>query len=86
MNPGVALTSGVVAELAVAVPLGASGVLLLREGVERGLRGGLPAATAVVAAVPAGRSLRRFAVFFGLTLVNPAGASAVRPWACSGGS
>ena len=125
-----ALASGVVAGLAVAVPLGAIGLLLLREGVERGLRGGLPAATAVAAVdtlyaavavvlgafaaplvvqwdpwpalaggvillvlaaaglarslkrgsaparpaavVPAGSGLWRFAVFFGLTLVNPA--------------
>ena len=146
MNPGMALASGLVAGLAVAVPLGAIGVLLLREGLERGLRGGLPAAAAVAAvdllyaaaavalgAVaaplvarwdpwpalaggaallaiagaglarglrrgsapagaagvvrgrlparpagvvrgvgPAGRGLRRFGMFFGLTLVNPA--------------
>ncbi|WP_077490754.1 hypothetical protein [Sinomonas mesophila] len=147
MNPGLALASGLAAGLAVAVPLGAVGVLLIREGIERGLRGGLPAATAVAAVdllyaaaavvlgavaaplvahwdpypalaggaallaiaaaglarslsrgsapsgtaavlrsgpqaaglpeqaaagVPVGRCLRRFAMFFGLTLVNPA--------------
>ena len=41
------LLSGAVAGLALAAPLGAIGVLLLQEGVTRGLRGGLPAAAAV---------------------------------------
>ena len=133
MNPGVAFASGLAAGFAVAVPLGAIGVLLVREGISRGLRGALPAATAVAAVLGAlaaplvarwgpwpglagggallalaamglarslrrgsapagaaavvrgssapsgsaavlrpGRGLQRFAMFFGLTLVNPA--------------
>jgi arginine exporter protein ArgO len=39
--------AGVLAGLAIALPLGAIGVLILREGVERGLRPALVAATAV---------------------------------------
>lgn len=47
MDIPLALLSGIVAGLALAVPLGAIGVLLIQEGVTRGLRHGLPAATAV---------------------------------------
>lgn len=47
MDIPLALLSGIVAGLALAVPLGAIGVLLVQEGVTRGLRQGLPAATAV---------------------------------------
>lgn len=43
----VSLVSGAVAGLALAVPLGAIGILLLQEGASRGLRRGLPAAAAV---------------------------------------
>lgn len=39
--------AGLVAGLAVAVPLGAIGVLLIQEGIARGFRAGLPAASAV---------------------------------------
>lgn len=42
-----ALLSGSVAGLVLAAPLGAIGVLLVREGVTRGLRRGLPGAAAV---------------------------------------
>lgn len=42
-----ALLAGSVAGLALAAPLGAIGILLLQEGVTRGLRRGLPAAAAV---------------------------------------
>ncbi|SDZ31999.1 LysE family transporter [Herbiconiux ginsengi] len=41
--------SGLVAGLALAAPLGAIGVLLIQEGIARGLRHGLPAAGAVAA-------------------------------------
>ena len=41
------LLAGSLAGLAVAAPLGAIGILLLQEGMTRGLRGGLPAAAAV---------------------------------------
>ncbi len=41
------LLSGVLAGLALAVPLGAIGVLLIQEGITRGLRRGLPGAAAV---------------------------------------
>lgn len=59
------LLTGVIAGLAVAAPLGAIGVLLVQEGLTRGLRRGLPAAGAVatvdtlycVAAVIAGSIL-----------------------------
>ncbi|NYF09731.1 arginine exporter protein ArgO [Leifsonia sp. AK011] len=47
MNSGLALASGLVAGLAIALPLGAIGVLLLQEGMRRGFRGGLPAAAGV---------------------------------------
>ena len=47
MGTGAALAAGVVAGLAVAMPLGAIGVLLLREGAQRGARGGLPGAAGV---------------------------------------
>ncbi|AQX79029.1 hypothetical protein BWO91_02615 [Plantibacter flavus] len=43
----VALLAGSVAGLALAAPLGAIGMLLLQEGITRGLRRGLPAAVAV---------------------------------------
>ena len=43
----VALLAGSVAGLALAAPLGAIGMLLLQEGITRGLRRGLPAAAAV---------------------------------------
>ncbi|MEF3404971.1 LysE family transporter [Agromyces sp. CCNWLW203] len=42
-----AVLAGVIAGLALAAPLGAIGVLLVQEGILRGLRGGLPAAAAV---------------------------------------
>ena len=42
-----ALGAGVLAGLGIALPLGAIGVLIVREGVERGLRGAVPAALAV---------------------------------------
>lgn len=42
-----AFVSGSVAGLALAAPLGAIGILLLQEGMTRGLRRGLPAAAAV---------------------------------------
>ncbi|WP_291057542.1 LysE family transporter [Herbiconiux sp.] len=42
-----ALASGLVAGLALAAPLGAIGVMLIQEGVSRGLRRGLPGAAAV---------------------------------------
>lgn len=41
------LIAGAVAGLALAAPLGAIGVLLVQEGVLRGLRGGIPGAAAV---------------------------------------
>lgn len=44
---GTALGGGVLAGLAVAAPLGAIGVLLIEEGIQRGVRRGLPAAAAV---------------------------------------
>ncbi|WP_382304400.1 LysE family translocator [Herbiconiux sp. UC225_62] len=44
---GSGLVAGLVAGLAVAAPLGAIGVLLIQEGITRGLRRGLPAAIAV---------------------------------------
>lgn len=47
MEPGAALGAGLVAGLAVAMPLGAVGVLLLQEGALRGVRHGLPGAAAV---------------------------------------
>ena len=42
-----ALGAGVLAGLGIALPLGAIGVLIVREGVERGLRAAVPAALAV---------------------------------------
>jgi arginine exporter protein ArgO len=42
-----AVLAGAVAGLALAAPLGAIGVLLVQEGILRGLRGGLPGAAAV---------------------------------------
>jgi arginine exporter protein ArgO len=42
-----AFGAGVLAGLAIALPLGAIGVLIMREGVERGLRASVPAAFAV---------------------------------------
>ena len=42
-----AFGAGVLAGLAIALPLGAIGVLILREGVERGLRASVPAALGV---------------------------------------
>ena len=47
MSVVLAFGQGVVAGLAIAVPLGGIGVLLISEGVRRGWRGGLPAAAAV---------------------------------------
>jgi arginine exporter protein ArgO len=47
MGTGAALASGLVAGLAVAMPLGAIGVLLVQEGALRGARRALPAAAAV---------------------------------------
>ncbi|WP_138946098.1 LysE family transporter [Plantibacter sp. M259] len=47
MDVLLALLAGSVAGLAPAAPLGAIGILLLQEGVTRGLRRGLPAAAAV---------------------------------------
>lgn len=47
MGAGAALASGFVAGLAVAMPLGPIGVLLLQEGALRGRRRGLPGAAAV---------------------------------------
>lgn len=60
-----AFGAGLIAGLALAVPLGAIGVLLIHEGASRGFRGGAPAAAAVasvdmlygVAAVSAGAVL-----------------------------
>ncbi len=42
-----AFAAGLLAGLAIALPLGAIGVLIVREGVERGLRAAVPAALAV---------------------------------------
>lgn len=50
MELSTALLAGIAAGLAVAVPLGAIGVLLLREGIERGFRRGWPAAAGVAVA------------------------------------
>lgn len=129
MEFAAALGTGLIAGLALAVPLGAIGVLLIQEGASRGWAGGVPAAAAVatvdllycVTAVAAGaalapviaswapwpriiggaalvalaiwslirarrstveappdadmnraRSARRYALFFGLTVINPA--------------
>ncbi|MFB2584556.1 LysE family transporter [Herbiconiux liukaitaii] len=129
MDVPLSLLSGLVAGLALAAPLGAIGVLLIQEGLTRGLRRGMPGAAAVatvdilycIAAVTAGAlagpvvngwapwpqivggaalvamgvlglersrrrdsrgadapitrsgtSLRRFALFIGLTALNPA--------------
>lgn len=129
MDPLSSLTAGLIAGLALAVPLGAIGVLLIQEGASRGWVRGAPAAAAVatvdliycVTAVLAGatlspvitswtpwpriiggtallslaawnlirarlsatnakpddrahhsRSSRRYALFFGLTAINPA--------------
>ncbi|HEY3546240.1 MAG TPA: LysE family transporter [Propionicimonas sp.] len=47
MGTGAALASGLVAGLAVAMPLGAIGVLLVQEGALRGVRRALPGAAAV---------------------------------------
>lgn len=47
MDVGAVLASGLAAGLAVAMPLGPVGVLLLREGVQRGPRDAWPAATGV---------------------------------------
>ncbi|MBX6751081.1 MAG: LysE family transporter [Micromonosporaceae bacterium] len=47
MDALTAFGSGLVAGLGIAVPLGAIGVLLIQEGVMRGLRRGAPAAVAV---------------------------------------
>jgi arginine exporter protein ArgO len=47
MDALTAFGSGLVAGLGIAVPLGAIGVLLIQEGVTRGLRRGAPAAVAV---------------------------------------
>ncbi|TKJ99454.1 hypothetical protein PlfCFBP13513_08760 [Plantibacter flavus] len=47
MDALIALLAGSVAGLALAAPLGAIGILLVQEGVARGLRRGLPAALAV---------------------------------------
>lgn len=44
---GIAFVSGIVAGLAIALPLGAIGVLLVTEGMDRGVRRGLPAALGV---------------------------------------
>ncbi|MGD8196079.1 LysE family transporter [Herbiconiux sp. P18] len=49
MDPALALVSGLAAGLALAAPLGAIGVLLIQEGVARGLRRGLAGAAAVAA-------------------------------------
>ena len=50
MDPWAALIAGIVAGLALAVPLGAIGVLLLREGTLHGTRRALPAAAGVATA------------------------------------
>lgn len=47
MINSVALLSGIVVGVALAVPLGAIGLLLIQEGVARGMRRGFPAAAAV---------------------------------------
>ncbi|MDH6180012.1 threonine/homoserine/homoserine lactone efflux protein [Microbacteriaceae bacterium SG_E_30_P1] len=47
MNSALALLGGLVAGLAIAIPLGAIAVLLLQEGMHRGFRRGLPAAAGV---------------------------------------
>lgn len=47
MDNLVALASGLAAGLGLAAPLGVVGVLLIREGLERGLRAGAPAAAGV---------------------------------------
>jgi arginine exporter protein ArgO len=47
VNVLVSFLSGAVAGLALAAPLGAIGVLLVQEGITRGLRRGLPSAAAV---------------------------------------
>jgi arginine exporter protein ArgO len=49
MLPLSAFGAGVLAGLAIALPLGAIGVLIVREGVERGWRAAVPAALAVAA-------------------------------------
>lgn len=49
MEPVTALVAGAVAGLAVAVPLGAVGLLLVDEGLQRGRRAGIPAAAGVAA-------------------------------------
>lgn len=72
---GSAFLAGVVAGLAVAVPLGGIGVLLLAEGAQRGVRAGLPAA-AGVASVDAGYGLA--ACLFG-ALATPLVAR-LSPW------
>lgn len=47
MDPSAALLFGILAGLALALPLGAIGVLLVQEGVTRGWRRGLPSAAGV---------------------------------------
>ncbi|NYE18477.1 LysE family transporter [Microbacterium immunditiarum] len=47
MNPVTALASGALAGFAIAVPVGAIGVLLIQEGMRRGIRPGLAAAAGV---------------------------------------
>ncbi|MCS5497555.1 LysE family transporter [Cnuibacter physcomitrellae] len=49
MDPLEALGAGIIAGFALALPLGAIGVLLLQEGASRGLARGAPAAVAVAA-------------------------------------
>ena len=50
MSPGTALVAGAAAGLAVAMPLGAIGLLILDAGIRRGLRPGIAAGTGVAAA------------------------------------
>jgi len=50
MSPSTALVAGVVAGLAVAMPLGAIGLLILDAGIRRGLRPGIAAGAGVAAA------------------------------------
>lgn len=47
MDTFISLGSGLIAGLALAAPLGAIGILLVQEGIARGLRGSVPSAAAV---------------------------------------
>ncbi|SDO90291.1 Threonine/homoserine/homoserine lactone efflux protein [Nakamurella panacisegetis] len=75
MQIGAALVSGLVAGLAVAIPLGAIGALLFTEGLRRGFRRGWPAAAGVAAA---DASYSILAVVFGVAAAPFVTAAA--PW------